>query len=604
MNTLRPGIAIFAMIVSALVLIAQPVSARTQFGLSMHGTPKYKTDSDTLSYVMETAPKGGTLKQGAVGTFDTLNAFTLKGTPALGLQYVHDRLMARVWDEPFSLYPLIAENVEVAPDRSAITFNIDRKARFHDGSAITAQDVAFTFETLKKDGRPNMRRVYALVKDVDVKSRYKITFTLGEGYDRESVMILAMMPVLSEKWWSKRLFDAALVEAPMGSGPYKVGKFELGRNITYVRVKNYWAADKLANKGLYNFDRLNFTYFRDDTIALESFLKGDVDVRRELDPAKWETAYRNTRGRLINKATFKHQRAENVWSIFLNMRDGPLKDVRVRKALGLVLDAARINESLFYDAYLRNASIYPNTDLSAPRKLSFEERAYLNATKDDQNLPADFEGDKWRPALEDDALDLRQRQMEANNLLKDAGFIVLNGARVHIETKEPLTLEIITSNPVDERIALSWKNQLAKLGVPLSIRSLDSTSFRNRILKYDYQAVIHTFPSTLSPGAEQLLYWGCKAAFDPGRFNFTGFCHPFADILAAEMADTGKRDDLITLTRLLDRMVMSSYAFIPLYYSPRDTYALQSDIAVPEVTPMYGPVIESWWQNNGVGIGN
>lgn len=593
-------VALISLSLISLLTLSSPAMATKigyQFGLSMHDTPLEEGDNDVFNYANAGAQKGGTLRQSVPGTFDTLNPYTLKGTAAQGLQYVYDRLMARSWDEPFTLYPQIASEVRIAPDRSWISFTLDPHAQFHDLSPITADDVAFTFQTLKEHGRPNMRRVYQMVEKIEQPTSREITFRLGKGYDRETVMIIAMMPVLSKAWWGKRDFETALQDIPLGSGPYKIKSFEPGRRIVYERVSTYWAQNKLVAKGLNNFQTLIFDYFRDDGVALESFIKGDIDIRRETDPNRWEMAYKNVRG--IRQVEFAHHRAENIWGIMLNMRRKPFDDIRVRQAVSIVLDANRLNETLLRGRYERARSIYPNTALEANGVANTNEAAYFKALSADlkTGLPADMMSNAWLPPRDDSPSILRARQIRAGKLLDEAGYVVKNGKRINPATGQPLSFEVITNMPADEKIVLSWQKQLAKLGIALRVRSLDGTSFRNRMLDYDYDAMVHSWPSTMSPGTEQTLYWGCQAASEKGRFNFTGFCHPLADKLAASMPQTTKREDLTTLARLLDRLVMSSYAFVPLFYNPKDYYAIRDAIAYPQPS-LYGPVIESWWIDN------
>jgi ABC-type oligopeptide transport system substrate-binding subunit len=272
-------------------LAAFPARAEILYALSMHGSPKYAQDFDHLDYANPDAPKGGILRQAAIGSYDSLNPFAIKGKAAQGLSNVHDRLLTRVWDEPFTLYPTIAEKVDVPADRSSITFFLDPRATFQDGSPITADDVMFTFETLREHGRPNMRRVYKLVKTVEKIDDRTVHFALGEGYDRETIMILAIMPVLSKAWWAGREFDSASLDIPIASGPYKIAAIDPGRKITYQRDPHYWAADLPVNRGHYNFDTIVFDYYRDDTVAFEAFKAGQLDLRREWDANKWAKGY-------------------------------------------------------------------------------------------------------------------------------------------------------------------------------------------------------------------------------------------------------------------------------------------------------------------------
>ncbi|MES2729858.1 MAG: extracellular solute-binding protein [Pseudomonadota bacterium] len=568
MKTNRIALILFLSIFSALYFYSSYSHAADdtlQFGLSMHGTPRYAGNTETLSYATATAPKGGMLRQTYIGSYDTLNPYALKGNPAQGLQYVNDRLFARVWDEPFSLYPLIAEGYTMPADRSAITITLDPRAVFHDGTPITTADVAFTFHTLRDHGRPNMRLIYARVAKMTVHDSRRITFALAPGFERENVMTLAMMPILSKTWWQGRDFDAPVLTPPNGSGPYRISRFNLGRDITYTRTPDYWAADKLVARGHFNFATLRFDYFRDDTVAMQSLTKGDSDIRRETDMRKWMAT---PVAKSLQKVDFAHQRAENFWTIMLNTRRPILADLKVRQAIGMVLDADRLNATSLYGLYRRTRSIYPNTDLS---------------------------GTAWQAPANDTTAALRDRHKQADILLKQAGYVIKNGHRVQQRTNAPLRFEILVGTVLDEKVALSWKQQLAKLGIALSIRTLDDTSFRARLLRYDYDATITYWPSSMSPGMEQLSYWSCAAASQEGRFNYSGLCDKDVDHWAAQLAQTTTRESLRDITRQMDDRIMQSAAFVPLFYSAIDRYFIAQHIGWPRVTPLYGPILETWW---------
>ncbi|MCK5385322.1 MAG: ABC transporter substrate-binding protein, partial [Alphaproteobacteria bacterium] len=307
---------------------------RTLTALAMHNQSQYNETSTHLSYVNPDAPKGGSLKIAAIGTFDTLNPYSLKGQPPENMNLIYDRLMRRVWDEPFTMVPLIAQSVNIPDDRSSITFHLNPEARFHDDSAITSQDVLFSFETLKEHGRPNMRRIYRLVEKAEIIDNHTIRFALGDTYDRETVMIIALMPVISKNWWETRDFDSTLLEPPLANGPYRIKEMEQGRTITYEHIKDYWAKDLFANKGQYNFDTITYNYFRDDTIALEAFKKGDLDLRREWDVSKWQSAYDDISPDMI-RLSAPHQRPERTHGFIFNLRRKPFDDLNVRKALTL-----------------------------------------------------------------------------------------------------------------------------------------------------------------------------------------------------------------------------------------------------------------------------
>lgn len=543
-----------------------PSFAAEHYGLAMVGEPKYNAESMHLDYANPDAPKGGTLRQAATGSFDTLNPFSIKGRAAQGLNLVTDRLMARVWDEPFTMYPMIAEKVDVPEDRSSITFYLNPKAQFHDGSPITADDVLFSYETLKKEGRPNMRRIYKLAKAEKTGER-GVKFSFGKGYDRETVMIFALMPVLSKKYWEGKTFDSTTLDAPLGSGPYKIAEAEPGKRIIYERVKDYWAKDLLVNKGHNNFDKITFEYYRDDTVAFESFKKGDLDVRREWDAGKWNSNYdfpALKKGDVI-KEELKHGRADKVRSFIFNTRRPPFNDIKIRQALNLVFDFDWVNKNMFYGQYERINSYYPNTDL-----------ARIPEAKEQQ--------------------DRRASLRQANELLTEAGWTIKDGIRIKEETGEEMGFSILLDNPADEKIALSLTRSLKKMGINVQVRVLDSAAFRGRITDYDFDMILYFWHSTLSPGTEQYLYWSCEAAEQSSRWNFAGVCDPEIDELAKSIPTAKTRAELIKKTQALDSKLWNGHYMIPLYYNPKDFVAYWKSLKKPETVPLYGMVIETWWQ--------
>lgn len=543
------------------------------YGLAMTGTPKYGPDSAHLDYANPNAPKGGTLKQAGIGSFDTVNPYNIKGKAAVGLDLITDRLMVRVWDEPFTMYPMIAEKVAVPADRSSITFFLNPKARFHDGSPITTEDVKFTFETLRESGRPNMRRIYKLVSKVETPDTATIKFTFGEGADRETPMILALMPVLSKAYWSGKKFDETTLTPFLTNGAYKIASIDPGRQIVYERVKDYWAADLMPNRGHFNVDRVVYDFYRDDSIAFEAFKSGDLNLRREWDAGLWEKAYdfpAMKEGKAV-KEPLQHGRPDRVRGFIFNTRREPFKDIRVRQALNLVFDFEWVNQNLYHGLYKRINSYYPNTDLAAtdtPPPIS-------NATSEQK----------------------RENMKRADALLKEAGWIVRNGARVNEKTGKPLTFEIMLDDPANEKIALSFVNSLKRMGITPKVRVLDTAAFTGRITKYDFDMTLYFWMSTLSPGTEQYLYWSCEAADTPSRWNYAGICDKNIDLLSKYIATAKTRDELVGKVRELDKALMAGSYMIPLYYNSHDFVAYWQPLAHPDKMPLYGTVLETWWMN-------
>lgn len=545
--------------------------AEILYGLAMTGTPKYDATAAHLDYVNPEVPKGGTFTQSATGTFDNLNPYNLKSANvAQGVSLIFDKLMQRAWDEPFTMYPLIAEKVDVPADRSSITFFLNPKAKFSDGTAITADDVIFTFNTLKEHGRGNTRNVYKLVKSVEKRGDLTVHFALGEGYDRETVMILTLMPVLSKAWWENRDFTASLMEPPVSNGPYKITSIDPGNKITYERDPDYWAKDLFINKGQYNFDKMVFDYFRDDTVAFEAFKAGAFDMRRERDAGKWATAYNFPAAKNgdVKLESIKHERPEQVRALIFNTRRTPFDDIRVRKALSMALDFDWINTNLYHGQHKRITSFYPNSELAA--------------------------GD-WVPPSHKTPEDSRAQLRKADDLLKSAGWVIVNGKRVNQSTKAPMTFELLTGTPNDEKIAVAFVRNLKRLGIEPQIRALDSNAFSSRLIEYDYDMVVHYWQSSLSPGTEQMIYYGCDAAKQKARSNFAGICDPRIDELARAIPTAKTREELVTNVKNLDRALMAGYYMIPLNYAGFDNVAYKKHLKHPDTIPLYGMVLENWW---------
>ncbi|MEM9469715.1 MAG: extracellular solute-binding protein [Pseudomonadota bacterium] len=549
-----------------LLLIPFSANAETSFGLAMVGEPKYSSESTHLDYANPNAPKNGQLKQAAIGSFDTLNPFTIKGNAVQGLNLTTGRLMARVWDEPFTLYPLIAESVDVPEDRSSITFTLNSKAQFHNGSPITTSDVLFSFKTLREFGRPNMRRIYKLAS-ADIIDERTIKFSLSGDYDRETVMILAMMPVLSKAYWDNKEFDQTTLEAPLGNGPYRIKEIDAGRKITYERVADYWAKDSLTNKGHHNFETITYEYFRDNSVALEAFKKGDLNLRREWDAGTWNSAYNFdalTQDKAV-KEQIKHGRAEKIRGFIFNTRRPPFNDINVRKALNLLFDFDWANKNFFYGQYQQGGSFFPNTSL------------------------------RFRQRDETTILDRRTKMRTANALLKEAGWVIEGGKLLNKDTKEPFSFEILTDTPSAEKLALSFRRTLKKMGIEARVRVMDTAAFRARTNDYNFDMILYHWNSTLSPGTEQYLYWSCESADTPSRWNYASICDAEIDALAKAIPAAKTREELKKLASQLDKKLQQGQYFIPTYYNPNDYVAYWKPLQRPETTPLYGMVLETWW---------
>lgn len=560
--------------------------------LAMHGEPKYPPDFTHLGYVNPEAPKGGVLRLSKTGSFDTLNPHNpAKGTAADGLSMTGDQLMQRVWDEPFTLYGLVAESVETPEDRSWVIYRLRPQARFHDGTPMTAADVKFSYETFLKNGHPVRRRVYGLVSKVTIIDERTIRFDFGPGYDPETVMILSLMNVLPKHYWEKNDFTKTTLTPPLGSGPYKIASVDPGRRIVYERVKDYWAKDLAVNRGLYNFDSIVYSYFRDDDISLQSFKAGEYDMRQEYDMAKWNSAYDFRAledGRAI-KEEIAHGRPELLRAMVFNTRRKIFADIRVREALDQMFNHEWLNTTLYAGKMHRIESIYANSELAARDKPVGEELAVLDTFKDKVN-PRVF-GDAYKSP----SGHMRDRQRRALTLLRDAGWIYKDQKLVDSEGR-PMTFEILGGLKGDEKITLEFARTLRRIGIDVKVRTVDSAQFTERLNKFDYDMVVYRWINTLSPGNEQTNYWGSAAAAQEGSRNYAGVRDGVVDALADSIARTRERAQLVTRARALDRVLMHGYYMIPLFYPGADLIARYTEVKRPEITPVYGVVLESWWR--------
>lgn len=532
-------------------------------GIAMHGTLKYPASFPHLDYANPDAPQGGKLHQAVVGQFDTLNSLNIKGNPAAGLHFMNDTLAVRVWDEPFTLYGLIAKEIIVPDDRSSITFILNTQARFHDGEPILAEDIKFSFETLKEHGKPNTRSVYKLVENVVSENAHHIRFELGDGYDRETVMILAMMTVIPKHYWEGKSFDETTLEIPVGSGPYMIESFEAGRQITYKRTPDYWANSNPVRVGHNNFDQLVYDYYRDETVALEAFQAGEYDMRREYNLTRWTQAYDTSRG--FVKEEIAHSRPEPLRGFIMNTRRSLLSAPAVRKAMITAFDFEGVNARLFSNKATQVSGLFYNSALASDTKLPGHD------------------------------LSRRERLKAADSLLTDAGYIVKDGIRTTPDG-QPFELTVILAGADEEKIALDFARNLERLGIKLTARTLDTAQFMGALNDYDYDLISWRWINSLSPGSEQLIYWGCDAAETKGSRNYAGLCDQDIDDLAKQIALSTNYQELTDLAKQLDRTVMGQYPIIPLQSLGKDFLAHHPSLKRPTTTPLYGMVVETFWK--------
>lgn len=591
----------------AMLGAGAPVSAAPQASLAMHGQAKYPADFDHFDYVNPQAPKGGKLVLGVVGTFDSLNPFVVRGTvpqaPAFGLfasAAVYESLMARSWDEPFTLYPLLAQSVDVPEDRSSVTFTLDPRARFSDGSPVTADDVLFSFTTLRDQGRPNHRTYYKKVERAQKIGDRSVYFAFKKNpdgsWDREMPLIMGLMPIMPAHDWADRSFNETTLRPPVASGPYRITKVDPGRSVTLTRNPDYWGVNLAAEKGMYNFDEVRIDFYRDDSIALQAFKAGAFDLRREADPKKWAKAYDGpaVRDGRLKLRTFPHHRTEAATAFIFNTRRPLFKDENLRAAMSLAFDFGWINRTLFQGLYKRTRGFFPNSELEARGLPTGDEKKILESYKD--RLSLSVFNESVTPPADDGSEDMRRDQLlRAANLLKEGGYVVRDG-KLFSPQNEPVAFEIMLSDPAQEKVALEWARGLKRLGIDAHVRTVDSAQYQARLNSFDYDVTAGRWFNSLSPGNEQTFFWSCAAAKQNGSRNYVGVCDPVVDALAAAIPAARTREELVATTRALDRVLMDGHYVVPLYHLGDDLVAYwTAKVAYPSETPTYGPILESWW---------
>ncbi|HRF44170.1 MAG TPA: extracellular solute-binding protein [Candidatus Competibacteraceae bacterium] len=590
-----PGWLAASLLIISGLLPATVAFADPMHGIALHGQPKYGPDFSHFDYVNPNAPKGGEARFSAIGSFDTFNPFNIKGESAAGISQLFESLMTSSADEPFSEYGLIAESVEIPDDRSSVTFTIRPQAKFNDGSPVTADDVLFSFETLKSKGSPFFRFYYANIAKAEKLGKWQVKFTFTPGKNRELPLIMGQMPVLSKKYWENREFEATTLDIPVGSGPYRIERFEPGRFIVYVRDENYWGKDLPVNRGQYNIGRLRYDYYRDVTVALEAFKAGAYDLRVENVAKQWATGYDFPalhEGR-VKKETFQNQLPSGMQGFVYNLRRPLFQNPKVREALAYAFDFEWSNRNLFFDQYKRTRSYFDNSDLAAHGLPSPEELTLLEPLR--TKLPSEvFTAEYQPPAAADDA-QLRANLRKALELLQGAGWTFRDRTLVNAKTGEPFRFELLIDQPTWERIGLPFARNLERLGIEMRVRSVDSAQYENRLRDFDFDMVVYVWGQSLSPGNEQREFWSSAAADQPGSRNLAGLKNPAVDTLVDQVIAAPDRASLTIRVRALDRALQWNYLVIPHWHIPYTRLAFWNKFGYPAVTPLQGVQLNAWW---------
>lgn len=578
--------------------------AEPRHGLSSFGDLKYLPDFLHFDYVNPGAPKGGEVRLRDIGSFDNLNPFILKGiklrgvgaTALAGLPF--DTLMTPAGDEPDAVYGLVAESAEVAPDRSWASFRLRPEARFNDGSPLTAEDVVFSFETLKARGEPSFRIVLRDVESATAEGLHRVRFAFREGaVTRDLPLTVAGLPILSRAWYETRAFDRTTLDPPLGSGPYRIVRADQGRTIVYERVADYWARDLPVNRGRFNYGVIRFDFYRDRNIALEAFKAGEYDFREEFTSKMWATAYDfpAIEEGLVKRESIPDESPANRQFFVLNQRRGIFGDRRVRAAFDLAFDFEWTNRNIFYGLYARTRSLYQNTPMAARDLPTPGEVALLGPYRD--GLPGEVFTRVFEPPATDGSGKARRNLRAARKLLREVGYAVRDG-KLRDPSGRPVSMEFLTFSPTFERVYAPLVRNLGRLGIAATIRIVDSAQYANRMQEFDFDVTTAAFGTAPTPGVGERNFWGSEAAQSPGGLNYAGIADPVVDALIEEIADAPDRGSLETAARALDRVLLWNRHVVPQWFNANHNIAYWDKFARPGIAPRYDGgfgFLDTWW---------
>jgi len=569
--------ALFCLFFAPLIAGADP-----QHGLAMIGQPQLPRDFSHLPYTNAQAPKGGKLTFGVVGTFDGVNPFVIKNfrTTARGLfadgqfgSLVYETLMRRSYDEPFTLYGLVAEEVEINDERTQMTFSLRREARFSDNVQIMPEDVLFSHQLLRDHGRPPYSSYMGRVEKVEKLDERRVRFQLDSGGSRELALLIASsMPILPRHKIDVAQFEENGLEPILGSGPYEIEKIEAGRRIVYRRNPDYWGAHLPLNRGLYNFDQIQIDYYRNDNARFEAFKKGLIDVFVEENPTRWRQGYDfigMREGRVIREEFATGLPAPMIGFVF-NTRRKLFHDKRVREALSLLVDFDWINRNLYHDAYQRTQGFWDGSELSS--------------------LPPPMGEIESKPGFD------REKAALALELLQQAGF-KRDGNKLFTPEGQVFRFEMLITRLEDEKLALAFSRSLARLGIEISVRQVDDSQYQNRLGSFDYDMIVGRLSASPSPGTEQRNRWSSQAADAKGSFNFAGVKEAAVDALIEELLAASTQSEFVARVRALDRALISGHYYIPLYHVPHQWVVRWAHIGRPSRPSLYGYRLPAWWRH-------
>ena len=563
--------------------------------IAMHGEPKYPDSFQYVDYANPDAPKGGKIILSSTGSYDSFNPFILKGTAAAGIGNLYETLTTGSSDEAFTEYGLIAKTIEWPDDRSWVAFTIREEAVWHDGKKISPEDVIWTFNTLMEKGHPFYKYYYGDVVEVIQENDNKVRFNFKGNTNLELPLIVGQLPVLPKHYWTNKNFEETSMDIPIGSGPYKIKNFDAGRTITYELDSDYWGKNIPIKKGTENFGVIQYEYYKDRSIEREAFKSGDIDLFSENTSKDWATSYDTpaVQNGLIKKELIEHQNPQGMQGFAFNTRKEIFEDKRVREALSYAFDFEWTNKNLFYNAYKRTNSFFENSELASSGVPSGRELDLLNDYK--ELLPQKLFQEEYNPPKTDGSGFMRKELQEATKLLQDAGWELQEGKLIDKKSGSKFEFELLLVSPAFERIVLPFKDNLAKLGIDVSVRTIDSAQYQNRLDGFDFDMIVSTFSQSLSPGNEQRNFWGSDAAKTNGSRNIIGISNEVIDSLIEKVISAKDREDLIVTTRALDRVLLWNHYVIPQWHISAYRTLYWDIFDKPSVRPKYSLGTNTWW---------
>ena len=563
--------------------------------IAMHGEPKYEKNFKYLDYVNPNAPKGGKVIFSSVGSYDTFNPFSLKGTSADGIGGLFESLTAASKDEAFTEYGLIAETIEWPDDRSWVAFKIRKEARWQDGKKIIPEDVIWTFNTLMEKGHPFYKYYYADVKEVIKESENKVRFNFKGKTNLELPLIVGQLPVLPKHYWNDLNFEETILKPPLGSGPYKIKSFDPGRSITYELNKDYWGFEIPIKKGTENFEIIKYEYYKDRSIEREAFKSGDIDFFSENTSKDWATSYNipAVQKGLIIKENIEHENPQGMQAFVFNTRKEIFNNRKVREALSYAFDFEWTNKNLFYDAYKRTDSFFENSELASSGLPKGKELNWLRGYM--ELLPGEIFTKEFSPSKTDGSGFIRKELQKATRLLEQAGWNLQESKLVNKKTLKEFKFEILLVSPAFERIVLPFKDNLEKLGIAVNVRTIDSAQYQQRLETFDFDMIVSTFGQSLSPGNEQRNFWGSDAANTNGSRNIVGIQNDVVDLLIEKVISAKDREELIIATKTLDRVLLWNHYVIPQWHISSYRTLYWDIFGKPNVKPKYSLGTNTWW---------